>query len=371
MRGGMERLNRHMAIELAREFDVAVVGPTGSRAHLPAEIAVDEIVPMPLYRFFAAALWHGIRRSARFRPQVVLAGSGLSAPFAWLAARRAGARCVVYVHGLDLIAEHPLFRWLWRPFIRRADLCVANSGNTAALARAIGVDAGRLRIVHPGVDVPAPEAVPNDFRMRFGLGDRPVLLSVGRLIARKGLLEFVERCLPQVVAEMSDACLVVLGDEVPDLLQGSSVGLGERIRRRASELGIAENLRFIGPQDDSTLAMAYRACDVHVFPVREVPGDVEGFGMVAIEAAAHGLPTVAFAVGGVPDAVAEGVSGHCVPAEDYAQMAQRILELLRGRARPAMHESARNFALRFEWGRFGEALRGTLHAVVATASVKP
>ncbi|MBS0211845.1 MAG: glycosyltransferase family 4 protein [Proteobacteria bacterium] len=367
MRGGMERLNRHMAIELANEFEVAVVGPRGARAFLPDAIGVHEVAPAPLWKFFGGALLRGVTAARRFRPDVVLAGSGLAAPFAWLAAKCVGARCIIYVHGLDLIAEHPIYRWCWRPFIRRADLCVANSANTAALARSIGVDSARITIVHPGVDLPAPDVGPNDFRTRFGLGECPLLLSVGRLIARKGLLEFVERALPAIAASVPDVCLVVLGDEEPDLLQGSSMGLGERIRQRAAAMGVSGNLKFIGAQDDATLSMAYRASDLHVFPVRDLPGDVEGFGMVAVEAAAHGLPTMAFAVGGVPDAVSEGISGHCVPAENYVEMARTVIDLLHDGSASPLRKTARGFAEQFEWQHFGQALRGSLRAF-ATAS---
>jgi phosphatidylinositol alpha-1,6-mannosyltransferase len=368
LRGGMERLNRHMALELAKQFDVAVVGPRGCRAVLPDAIGVREVSAKPLWRFFAGALRQGVASARRFRPDVVLAGSGLAAPFAWLAASTIGARVVVYVHGLDLIADHRVYRWCWRPFIRRADLCIANSRNTQRLAESIGVPSQRIAIVHPGVDMPTHETgSANDFRARFDLGDRPLMLSVGRLIARKGLLEFVENVLPRIVAEVPDACLVVLGDEVPDLLQGSSIGLGERIRRRAAELGIERNLRFIGPQDDATLASAYRAAAVHVFPVRDVSGDVEGFGMVAIEAAAHGLPTVAFAVGGVPDAVADGDSGYLLAPGDYPGFAERVREVIASGDGSPMRGKAHAFAGDFAWERFGERLRRILQACVERA----
>lgn len=365
LRGGMERLNRHIALELAREFDVAVVGPRGCNSYLPNDIDIREVDAKPLWRFFAGALLHGFRSARRFRPDMVLAGSGLAAPFAWLAAKVVRARFAVYVHGLDLIADHPVYRWLWRPFIRRADLCIANSRNTQRLAESIGIPSQRIAIVHPGVDMPMPETdAANDFRARFDLGDRPLLLSVGRLIARKGLLEFVEYALPRIVERFPDTCLVVLGDETPDLLQGSSAGLGERIRQRAATLGLERNLRFIGPQDDATLASAYRAAAVHVFPVREVAGDVEGFGMVAIEAAAHGLPTVAFAVGGVPDAVADGDSGYLLPPDDYIGFAERVRDVIASGGGSPMRETARTFASDFAWMHFGERLRRILQSRV-------
>jgi len=359
LRGGMERLNRHLALELARDAAVSIVGPTGCGATLPG-LDVSEVAPKPLWRFFLGALRYAVVTARRDRPDVVIAGSGLMAPFAWCAARCAKARFVVYVHGLDLIADHWMYRWFWLPFLRRADQCIANSHNTARLANSIGIPAARTTIVHPGVDIPEVQTRNDRFRDQFKLGNAPLLLSVGRLIARKGLLEFVERALPRIVRAFPETCLIVVGDEAPDLLKSEDAGLGKRIRTRAEELEVSRNLRFIGPQDDATLAEAYLAADVHVFPVRDVPGDVEGFGMVAIEAAAHGLPTIGFAVGGVPDAVEEGVSGYLVPPDDYEQLADRIIERLRHRDDEALRLAARAFSLRFTWEIFGSRMRECL-----------
>lgn len=357
--GGIQRLMLHTALELSQEFEITLIGPRGAAAALP-QIRIEEISPKPLWRFFASALWQAMVAARRFRPDIILAGSGLTAPFAWIAAKLARGRMCVYVHGLDLIADHPIYRWFWRPFIRRTDLCIANSRNTVRLAVAIGVPEPVITIIHPGVEIPVPESVSGNFRERFGIGHGPMLLSVGRLIARKGLLEFVENSLPAIVAKYPDARLVILGDEVPDLLSGDSSALGARIRQRADDLDLSSNLLFIGPQDDATLAAAYRAADVHVFPVREVPGDVEGFGMVALEAAIFGLPTVAFAAGGVPDALKEGASGYLVSPGDYAMFALRVMEALQGTNRTRLRAESTVFAKSFCWQNFGSQMRARL-----------
>jgi phosphatidyl-myo-inositol dimannoside synthase len=365
LRGGMERLNLHAAAEMAQEFEVVVIGPRGCSNALPAEITSIEIPAKPLWQFFAGALFRGLLSALRFRPDVVLAGSGLAAPFAWLAARLTSARLVVYVHGLDLVAEHPVYRWFWRPFIRRADVCIANSRHTMNLARDIGVPESCIIVIHPGVELPPLDHATSNFRFRFGLGERPLMLSAGRLVARKGLLEFVENALPEIVARVPEAILLVVGDEAPDLLRGSSAGLGEHIRQRARKRGLERNVCFLGPQDDVVLGEAFRAAEVHVFPVLKVAGDVEGFGMVAVEAAAHGLPTVAFAVGGVPDAVLDGRSGYLLSSDDYPGFAAKVIRLLRGPRDDSMRQHARAFAEDFRWEVFGKMLRRSVRAAAA------
>ena len=357
--GGMERLNWNLAMQLAQRAPVGIVGPEGCVRDAPARAAVAEVSLRPLWRFLLLASWKGLTMARRARPQWVLAGSGLTAPLAWLAARGAGARCAAYVHGLDLAVAHPLYRTLWFAALRRMDAVIANSHASAELARGIGVAPQRLSVVHPGVEVAAHDAGARErFRRQHGLGDAPVLLSVGRLSERKGLREFVSEVLPDIARRKPGVRLVVVGDVPAAALHARAQSIPS-IERAAQAAGVGHCLLMLGRRFGEELTDAYAAADVHVFPVRQIPDDPEGFGMVAIEAAAQGVATVAYATGGVVDAVEHGVSGLLVApgdAQGFASAVQRILES------PLDADRVREFARGFAWERFGTQVWAALQA---------
>lgn len=386
--GGMERLNWHMADELSKVADVSVIGPAGSAALAPPGVAVLEAPLKPLWKFLLRARVLARREARSWRPDIILAGSGLTAPLVRAAARTCRAKTAVYVHGLDVAVRNAVYRALWVPAIRRADRVIANSRATADLCRAVGVNPARIGIVHPGVDLPAaadplhapvgarparelvgraskPRIHSGDmtsdalaFRAHHHLGDGPLLLSVGRLSARKGLRELVTRAFPQIVAAHPNATLLIVGDAPTQALHAEAQTPAS-ILAAARQVGVAGNLRFLGTITDyGELGCVYRAADVHVFPVRDIPGDPEGFGMVAVEAAAHGLPTVAFATGGVVDAVADGQSGYLVVAGDYAAFASAVTRVLAELG--TLRTGCVAFARQFAWPAFGAGLAGEL-----------
>lgn len=353
--GGMERLNWHIADELSRHAKVQLIGPQGSAELRPAAVPVIEVALRPLPRFLLASAWQAMTVARRFKPHIVLAGSGLTAPAAWLAARASGARAIVYLHGLDTAVQHLAYCAVWHPAIRRMDGVIANSQPTAELARNLGVAAEKIRIVHPGVTLPtapqSPAALQN-FRQRHQLGEQRLLLSVGRLTTRKGLREFVQHALPAIVQAAPDTLLTVVGDAPADSLH-ASVQTRASIQADADAAGIGQHLRFLGViTDPQELACAYENATLHIFPVRHLPGDPEGFGMVAIEAASHGVPTVAFATGGIVDAVALGQSGHLVPPGDYPALARAALQMLAD-GPGAWQTRAKSFAAQFAWPVLG------------------
>ena len=361
LQGGMERLGWHIIDELRRDSRAHVIGPKGCRSRLPQGVTATELPLAPLPVFLACALVTALLQALRRQPRLILAGSGLTAPFAWLAARIAGSHCVVYLHGLDVDAPNRLYRWLWHPVLRSFDQVLVNSRYTEQLALDIGIAADRVAVLNPGVSLPdigQAEEHRTEFRERYHLGASPVLLYVGRITPRKGLTDFLLGSFPKILARKPDARLVIVGSEPKHALNHRK---GERARLTAAidSAHLHRSVLFLQDISDDVLRSAYFAADVLVFPVQAHPNDHEGFGMVALEAAAHGLPTVSFAVGGVPDAVIEHRTGRLIAPGDNAAFYSAVLDYL---DYPPSERSARiaeihTHATRFAWPEFGARLR--------------
>jgi phosphatidylinositol alpha-1,6-mannosyltransferase len=362
----MERLIAHCAEELAAEFDLAVCGPEGCATELHFAQTVLEAPTRPLSKFLIGNFSQTIKLARQHRPELIFCGSGLTVPTALVASRLCGAPVIAYLHGLDIVADQFVYRTVWRKALPRVDIAIANSRNTARLASGAGIPENRIRILNPGVQMPAPKpGAIADFRAQYDLGSSPILLSVGRLTARKGLAEFIEHSLPAVLHACPEVKFLIIGEEATDALVSKGTQQKQRILDSAARAGVASSIRLLGGVTDETLSAAFLASGAFVFPVLDLPGDVEGFGMVAVEAAAHGTPTVAFSAGGVADAVSEPSSGTLVPAGDYSAMAKAVLGFLNAPADAALRDRRVAFATQFAWPNFGEQLRALCRHLLA------
>jgi len=365
--GGMERLMHHIFDELNVAHDVALVGPKGSEWQVTARSNVLSVRLSPLWRFFPSALMAAFRLAWRARPRLIIAGSGVTAPIALITARLWRAPVACYLHGLDLVADSLIYQALFVRAIRMCDVLIVNSHKTAAIAMEKGIGRSKIRILHPGVDIPRmPEYLDRRaLRVRLGLReDAKVLLSVGRLTRRKGVAEFLDNVFEQLVRTDTAIHFLIIGEEPAHaLMQGG--GVRRRIEELVAARGLGGHVTLLGAVSDDVLRDAYFSADLLVFPAREIPGDVEGFGMVAAEAAAHGLPTVAFALGGIPDAVEDGVSGYLVRPGDYTGFATAILRYLEREDCNQWRARCVDFAQAFTWDKFGERLRAICKDTIA------
>jgi phosphatidylinositol alpha-1,6-mannosyltransferase len=362
----MERLNLHLVRELASQFSITICGPVGSSESLQIGSSIAEAPLRPLSRFLVQNAFQAIQLARRIRPQLVFAGSGLTVPAALAAGRVCSAPVVAYLHGLDIVAAHWLYRLVWWRSLRHLDAAFVNSHHTSTLAAAAGISHQKIRIVHPGVHIPDYDShAAKIFRCSFNLDERPLILSVGRLTARKGLVQFVTEVMPQLIATHPALVLVVIGGEATEALGKYAEAERERLLRAAEVAGVADNVRLLGVQEDSVVSGAMWASSALVFPALALPGDVEGFGMVALEAAAHGLPTVAFAVGGLTDAVSDPTSGRLISPGDYSAMADSLSAYLKATPDADAAQARVAYARRLDWSVFGEKLRNQCMEAVA------
>ncbi len=252
---------------------------------------------------------------------------------------------ICYAHGEEITAcqSSRQLTWLMRRAHRGIDLMLANSRYTRDLA-AKYIDPARLAIVHPGVDLPAFEPAARlgrQWRAQMGLGERPVVLTVGRLDPRKNQMAVIE-AMARLGDRFGDAVYIVAGDgrHRPAL------------ERRAAELGLGERVRFTGMVDGQMKLALYGACDVFAMPAVQDGTDVEGFGMVFLEAAACGKPSLAGASGGQPDAVRDGRTGLVVDGADLDAVTAALARLLGDRPwRTALGEAAYAWASGLDWPR--------------------
>ncbi|MGU3502838.1 glycosyltransferase family 4 protein [Mycobacterium sp. C31M] len=251
---------------------------------------------------------------------------GAAAPLALLGplARRAGAaRIVASTHGHEVgWSMLPLARSALRRIGDDADVVTFVSGYTRGrFASAFGPDA-RLERLSPGVDVDrfAPDSVSRAaLRARYELGDRPVVLCLSRLVPRKGQ-DMLIRAFARIRRRVPGAALVIVGGGP----------YRDELEKLAARTGVAEDVLFTGGVPAAELAAHHAMADVFAMPCRTRGAglDVEGLGIVYLEASASGVPVVAGRSGGAPETVRDGETGWVVDGTDIDAIATAVGDLL-------------------------------------------
>jgi phosphatidylinositol alpha-1,6-mannosyltransferase len=236
---------------------------------------------------------HSVVHCARALPE------GLAALFSRLSG---GPPYVCWAHGEDLATAllSREFTFLTRMVFARSAAALANSRNTASMLLEFGVPDEKIHVVHPAVDADRfhPGVDGMAVRSRFASPSDIVLLSVGRLQRRKG-------------QDVGIQAVAALKDEIPGLryvIAGDGEERG-RLEQLIREHGVMDRVTLTGVIPDGQLSAYYAACDIFLLPNRVEDGDIEGFGIVFLEAAAAGKPAIGGNSGGVPEAVEHDVTG--------------------------------------------------------------
>lgn len=271
---------------------------------------------------------------------------------AWGVARLTFRPVVIYAHGEELTSwgNGRKFRTM-RFVLRHADRVIANSDHTRDTLLGMGVAPARIALIYPGVDVSVFRPGLDTAGLREGLGigaDEKLVFSVGRLSRRKGFDQMI-RAVGQLRTEGISLHYVIGGI-------GEDAGYLDGLIR---ELGLAGVVHRIGPIPEADLPRWQNACDVFAMPNREINGDNEGFGMVFIEAAACGKPSLAGLAGGTGSAVLQGETGLRVEGTSLDAVANGLRSLL---MQPELTREWGQRALQrvereFSWERVAEKTR--------------
>lgn len=345
--GGIEHVARNVCRQLRiRGRDVRVIA---RYSDAPDEYEAHRPDAPGLWRYLVFSLRHGIRQIRLTRPSVIVCPGIIDALVAKLFTVWFRIPYVVLAHGTDIVREGFIYQRIVRYLFRSATAIAANSHNTREELIKRGCRGDRITVIHPGVE----EMVRAVTHPRPGPG--PVLLTAGRIIRRKGIGEFITHVLPRLVEQFPNLTYVVAGDNASQSLVHHEPLLGA-LKRQVQTAGLSGHVLFTGTIDDEYLFALYTHADLFILPVIPVPGDIEGFGIVLMEAARQGVPSVATRCGGIPDAVDDGKTGMLVDPLDWNAMAKAISELLKqNERRRTMGEAARSRAVRdFAWPVIGQ-----------------
>ena len=316
---------------------LAVLAP----AH-PGDVAFDRTQPYEVVRWPGRVYWptpalaRRVRELARaHRADAVAFGAVLPMN---LIATKLDVPAVVHTHGFEVAwARLPGMLQTLRRIGRSAALVTVISDYTSRfIERALGTRAP-IQMLRTGVDLERfhPGVDGSEIRKRYGLGGAPVVVCVSRLVRRKGQDRIIP-AMPFVLKEVPDAVALIVG--------------GGPYRRRLEEIaryvGVGDRVVFAEEVREEDLPAAYAAGDVFAMPCRSrwAELEVEGLGLVYLEAQACGRPAITGDSGGAPEAVLPGETGFVVPGHDHRALAARLVELLSDppRAR-AMGEAGRRF----------------------------
>lgn len=238
--------------------------------------------------------------------------------------RHRGIPYAVILHGMDValaLDAGGAKREQARKILSEASLVAANSAFTARLAETAGAAKDKLIVVRPSPGIPTyhtvtPERLA-DAKAKYGVGDGFTMLSLGRLVPRKGFADAIE-AVALMKQEGKKARLIIAGDG-PER---------QRLGKLAVRCEVDDLVSFAGKVPDEDLPGLYAACDAFVMAPRSVGADIEGFGIVYLEANLMGRPVIGSRAGGVPDAVIDGRTGILVEPGSAAAIAEAATKLM-------------------------------------------
>jgi len=317
--GGMENAayELYMALAANKENQVTLVKWGGA----------NKLLPVVYPWLFVQALVAGLQS----RPDVIYLQDGLMAPLGSMLRLLLRRPTLITIHGKEATYNNPLYKLVVPPFVKRQNLLVTVSNDTKQTVEKAFPGTHPFVIVNGVSDsfynsASRDENLAGIARMTGiplqQLQRSKLLHSNGRFVRRKGVLWFIDNVLPQLVAADPSILYLVSGDGKDR----------EVIEAAIADRGMGEYVKLLGRIPNELLYMLYNVADIFVMPNIPVPNDMEGLGLVALEAASCGATVVASNLEGIPDAIVDGQNGILVQPGDARAYVQTITRELRQRS---------------------------------------
>ena len=277
------------------------------------------------------------------RYDVILLGDGVLGIVGWFLKLFYRKPVVSIVHGLDLTYRNFIYQKLWVGFfLKKMDLLIAVGNETIKTGVIRGIPKEKFVFIPNGIDPKKfiGKYSPKDLGDFLGekTGDKKFLLTSGRLARRKGAAWFVANVMPK----LDEKIFYIISGNGPDR---------ENIRDVIKKCGLSERVKMLGYVKDTDRDLLLNTCDIFVQPNIKIEGDMEGFGISVIEAAACKIPVIASRLEGLQDAIKDGLNGFLVESENASAWADKINDVLSDEGfRKEFGEKARRYVVEnYSW----------------------
>ncbi len=331
--GGMEKVNSQLYTHLSKIAQTELIAWGGSQKWLPI-----------VYPYLCLK---GIIRAKVFKPDIIHLGDAMMSPAGLVIKKITGVKVSCTVHGLDVTFQFPGYQILIPFCLARLDkiICVSVATQKECLKRGVpkkktttipnGINPGEYFIDQPKEKLRRKL----EKQLELNLKDKKILLTIGRLVKRKGHEWFIGKVVPN------------LPKNVIYLIAGDGLEKGN-IQKAIKEKRVEGRVLLLGRVTEETKKLLYNNASLLVMPNIKVKGDMEGFGIVALEASSCGLPVIASNIEGIKEAVKDKKNGYLTPSTSNQEFLKKIKKILDDPNQyNAISTSARKFCLSFSWNK--------------------
>jgi phosphatidylinositol alpha-1,6-mannosyltransferase len=350
--GGMQRVSQQLIWELHRKDEVEVFTET-------VNVSGEGTIALNTTSFLLNQLFKLPHKVREYNADIVLFSSMVTASLAYFVRNSVDVPMVTINHGRDVTLPVKIYQWFVPKIFASLDGVISVSRATRKECIKRGMDPEKGAALPNGFDFEKLSTFPDKEESReqlqqhfqIPLEDKFMLLTVGRKVKRKGHEWFIREVMPKLDKEV---VYVTVGDG-PEF---------DSIRTAAEQSLYADRIFLLGRQPDEVLKQAYAAADLFIMPNIPVEGDMEGFGIVLLEANMARTPAVAADLEGIKDVITQGKNGYRVPTLEAEQFADKVHAMLSNKLEPFAKQTRNYVQEQFSWEHVAQQYIDFLHTTL-------